>query len=159
MNNINKWKNTINYLISDINDLYQDDIKQDLYMFLINFQEPSDITNIDNYIFISLRNMKFTLVRKYSNDQNLSLNKIEEQNGTICDNKNDIITELILEEQRKQLEISVRTVLTNKEMDVIMKYFYSNLTEIEIGKLNKCSQQNVSKTIKRALCKLRRELE
>lgn len=66
MQKLNKYQKIIKYLVSDVSKNYIDDLEQELYVKLLEILNNNDnkIVNIDNYIFIALRNKKYEFLNK-----------------------------------------------------------------------------------------------
>ncbi|KFZ26212.1 MAG: RNA polymerase sigma factor FliA [Candidatus Izimaplasma bacterium HR2] len=159
---INLHLNAIQYLTSSLNNNIKEDIYQELLVYLLSLinslQVNSTIKNIDAYIFISLKNYRNKLLKKKIYSLSISLNDISEVGTELLNEipgEADIFEELLQSEVRKKLFEVIDAVLTEKEKEIIYKFYFKTKKGTVIANELGVSQQYISKTINKAIKKLR----
>lgn len=149
---------TIEYLVNDVfNRSNRDDIRQDLLLFMCKLYDslikrkllPK---NINNYVFISLKNKRNKLLQK-----SIYKNSIIIESNTL--DRISFINETLEEETHEEVENTIKSIISTflspEDQRVIYSYFYENKTMTEIGKSLGITQQGVSKKMKLLIEKIR----
>lgn len=154
-----QFKDAIKYLISDAPNYLKDDLVQDLNLFLCDLYKKLDgklikPLQLENYIFICLKNEKNRLLKFYRKYKTISLNEIMyghvERIDIVQDKKSPDVHE------NQEIFILAKNMLTSKEFEYVELYYKYNLNQILIAKKNHTTQQSVSKILKRSVAKLKR---
>lgn len=153
--NVKKYEKQINYLLRDVDDFIKDDLKQELTVLLFNIKTTNKkIKNIDNYIFISLKNRKNKFLNEYYKHKCISLNSMK-YNYELVDFLEDKI-----ENNNKTYFINnifyyIKRCLNDKEIFIFEEYFINEKTQKQIAQEMNTSQQCISKKLKIIIKKLK----
>lgn len=153
----------INYLLKNKNKCHQEDMRQDLLMFLCEIfkkleNKTLEAKNLRNYIYICLKNESIRLNKVYTERRALSLNmKINEETE---------ILDLIIEKDTRSYSIEfykvikvAKSILTSKEYEAVYMYFILGKTQTYISKTLNISLQCLNNRIKQAIKKIRINFE
>ena len=150
-NAVDDYQKDIDFLVKSITNLeLRADVKQELLMFLIELlikieQKKELIKDINDYVFISLKNQKNSLLKgKYKPSYFVEANSIPDTTNSDSDDQLlDVIDNLI---ERN---------LSNTEKSIIHMYYYEKLTTKEIAAKFDVTQQAISKKLVNARKKLK----
>lgn len=150
---------TIDYLVSKMNQFYQDDMKQDLLVFLYGIFKKIESqlinpNNIRNYVYICLKNEAIKLNREYTKNKMLSLN-------TKLDNKTEMLDLIVKEKAIDYSKIYNEIIqvakanLTHKEYEAFYMHFILGKTQTSISKSLNISLQCLNNRIQTAIKKIK----
>jgi RNA polymerase sigma factor (sigma-70 family) len=136
------------------NELKYEEAETDLIISFITIIKTLKIKEINyegqavNYIYVSLRNKKIDLFRKY-------VQGIQEE----CEINLDIVADKSIPEKEDKILIKkLLTLLTDLQRKILKAKFFMGYSENEIGKRLHISRQAVNRAKNRALNKLRKYL-
>ena len=113
---------------------------------------------MESYIFICLKNYRNKLLKKKIYTSSISLNRIYEGGIELINeipSEVNIFEDLLQSERREKLFEIIDNILNEKEKGVLFKYYFKTQKGIAIAEELGVSQQYISKTINKALKKLR----
>jgi len=113
---------------------------------------------MDAYIFICLKNYRNKLLKKKIYSSSISLNRIYEGGLELINeipSEVNIFEDLLQSERREKVFEVINSVLNKKEKGILFKYYFRGQKGIAIAEELGVSQQYVSKTINKAIKKLR----
>lgn len=153
----NKHLKIISFLISIYPTYIRDDLRQELLMKLYEIlTSKRKINNLDNYIFISLKNHAINFYQKeclhHHTSLNIKINENTELIDLISDNTSHNNESL---NAKSKYHFFSHLILKPKEREIINDYFFNNIKQKDLSYKYKTSQQNISKIIKKAIKKIK----
>lgn len=162
-----RYGKMIDIVVSKYNREFYEDLKQDLYLFLLNcFENDSfrDVKNLDNYIFICLKNRaQYEYKSKYASFmETVSLDTADEVTGTSLLNS---IPEKGEKEARETDDLSIEEIkekicriCDKKDYELLYRYYVAEVSQKKQAEELEISQQAVSKRLKKIIGKLKNKL-
>ena len=161
MNDFNfeeKYLRMVFYCVSKYPKYYREDLRQELLMKLYEIlTNEKDTHNLDNYIFISLRNRASDVYKKELQNTYPSLNQKTSMNTEEID---FVVDPSTLNQDEYFINVyyyqkMVEQSLTDKEKDILEAHLFHHVKQKKLAEKYQTTQQNISKTIKKALKKIK----
>lgn len=154
---LDKHLKIISFLVSIYPTYIRDDLRQELLMKLYEIlTSKRNINNLDNYIFISLKNHAINFYQKeclhHHTSLNIKINENTELIDLIPDNMPHNNEYLYI---KNKYHFFSNLLLKPKERKIIEDYFFNNIKQKDLSYKYKTSQQNISKIIKKAIKKIK----
>lgn len=148
-----------NYLLHDVPSFIYDDIKQELLSLGFSIlKNKNNITKLDDYLFVSLRNFKIKKINEFNEKKMISLNSKNENDDELLDFVYDSSYENI-NDDKKYFILNILYYadfcLKETEKKLLIEYFYNYKTQKQIATEYNTSPQNIQKKLKRIIEKLR----
>lgn len=153
-----RYEKMIDVMVSNFKNQYREELKQDLYLYLLNnFQNKnfSNAKNLDNYIFICLKNKaKYEYKSKYCCPIDIiSLDKTNDITGSALinsipnnrdDGENEEYTYSIPMEELKN---RICKICSLGDYEILYQYYVDKVSQKELALELQITQQAVSKKI------------
>ncbi len=161
MNDFNfeeKYLKMIFYFVSKYPKYFKEDLKQELLMKLYEILTiKKDIYNLDNYIFISLKNRANDVYKKELQNTYPSLNQKISMNSEEID---FVVDQSTTHQGEYFIDVCnyqriFEQSLTSKEKDILEEYLFHHIKQKKLAEKYQTTQQNISKVIKKALNKIK----
>lgn len=157
-----QFEKEIEIIISKYEREIRDDIKQDLYMFLLDgfknhqFDKAKDIRS---YVFICLKNEALRVFKKKYNENMLSLDKVHDvydidlvdYNSIKDDGENSDVSQTDLREK-------ICKICSEDDFILIYKYYVEKIQQNDLSRIYGVTPQAISKRIRNITNKLRKNL-
>lgn len=151
---------------SSINPLYDwEDLQQEAYISKMYTDKHHDETKgqYNTYLGIAVNHQLWKAVN-HKNNTTSSLNvKIDDTDDEVLDliedNTIDLNEKLFQYELKTLLERKINSYLTLKERDVLLWYYYDEISIDNIAALLNCSSTNIQRYLHQAKLKLKRDID
>lgn len=146
---IENYQKMINYVVNTIKTNYKEDLKQELNLYLLLLMSKIDIKkikNLDNYIFVSLKNK----AKEWIKQENKYLEYIPLSESLVKD------TYTI--ENNKLLEDIICKICSKEEYKLLYDFIVLEISQNKLSAKYNVSQQALSKKISKILNKIKKKL-
>lgn len=146
---IENYQKMINYVVNTIKTNYKEDLKQELNLYLLLLISKIDIKkikNLDNYIFVSLKNK----AKEWIKQENKYLEYIPLSESLVKD------TYTI--ENNKLLEDIICKICSEEEYKLLYDFIVLEISQNKLSAKYNVSQQALSKRISKILNKIKKKL-
>lgn len=159
---MDKYESMINKVIQqfgNLNSNMKEDIKQELRMYIfqnqVNFE--NEALEVNPYLFIVLKRKVINLLKHSKYRKYQSLNEITNTGDEYIDliSSSEIIREEISIDESMIFEY-INKHLKKKDKDVLLAYFYQNMTYKMIGQKYGVSADTIRRKIQKILEEIRR---
>ena len=154
------FDNIIDVIVSKYDKSYRDDLKQDLYLFLIEKLNDSVLDKVkskNDYIFISLKNKAVELMKK-EYDKNKHILSLD----SCINNYESLVLDDYYDDIKTNIELvniaKIQAICTKDEYTLIEKYYIKHIGQKKLAVEYGMTQQNISKKLKKIIKMLRNKL-
>ena len=154
---ITKYEKIIEITIRKIGNMdyeTKEDMKQDLRMFLflklktmVEANEIDNISNLDGYVFMILKNQSINLIKDSRYKKSISLN-------TVTDNGSELIDLIKSNEENELINIGkvvedMKMILDKREFKIFCCYYIEGKSYSDIARTLKYSEATIRRRIKK----------
>ncbi len=157
-----KYLKMVFYFVSKYPKYLREDLRQELLMKLYEILTiKKNICNLDNYIFISLKNRASDVYKKELQNTYPSLNQKMSMNSEQID---FVVDPSTTNQDKYFIEVCnfkrvFEQSLTKREQEILEAYLFHHIKQKKLAEKYQTTQQNISKVIKKALNKIKNYMD